>query len=966
MNHGYGVASSQVMQVLWRAGMALSIAVGLSVAAGSLSAHAQNSLDRCVAPVIPESEPVDPAAFWYDDREVLVWRRQDGERFAYRFAGDIVELTPQLFSALATASGESLTSVSAISIEAREIIVDMPIRLSDGAVKLYGDTVRFTGNGTISLIDPPARQEQAVEIVADTLDLSRAPDMPFMFPTQGWILNGPPQWPAGDGPKRMLRVKARNVVVPDSAGEAARGQLKDDPLRWFHNKTADQGFDSGLPKGVWSSGYDIAIGDKAGTIYDGLFGATLVWPDLAVAKLSRLHARAPFDLVVGKFVREKIEELSPRLSRRASQQAIATLNAMREQMGLGVDPFGYGPNEVPMTGLSDRLKAFQKSVDEVFGTDKKAGALALWDLARLGVLAAGEMTDPAKQVSQLDRMLRAATTERAAVAQRIGANTDKLLKMVEDGQAKIVEAATIDETLLAQYTAEKEQALSFGRIVDDLIVNDTTIGIGRPAAAPYSLVWSPEAVTPFSYYGDKDGALPSGAPAGLREIAGRYQSYATLIGGFNAAWKAVDSHLAPALGHLTGKQKNDAEFTAFKSAMAAVYDKGEVLRAGLPNGPAEFPLALNDYTPVDPDQQKKWTGLLLEAEAVTATAGELQAKILADTRRVRAVDADIQWLSAVRDDLLALKSLPKEDAVQRQVLLSSLMSARLLTDVARSANMLRRGFYYVTGRDTPLPDEALYPGDGILASHGLDARHPQLYDPALMEAALVAERTALSQFYAGFAGSLAEQAGAFVDKRPAIAPGVEFFRADYEDDMSHNLDASFLRARFLDSLNRSIAAQITLGRAGAGFASRPILVPISITPPGPSGGAQFLLGIAVTKVHFEGEPKMGSRIDLRIEHPRWGTVTVDGNCHRVIDVADNPAGIETSLDRIISLPRDAKPDWKETVATDQAFAKILDNAFPLDTPYYVYVEVAQPGGWAAPPVIDELEILFVKTGTQLQ
>ena len=56
------------------------------------------------------------------------------------------------------------------------------------------------------------------------------------------------------------------------------------------------------------AGYDIAIGDQAGSIYDGLFGATLVWPDLAVAKLSRLHARAPFDLVVGAFVRAKIDE----------------------------------------------------------------------------------------------------------------------------------------------------------------------------------------------------------------------------------------------------------------------------------------------------------------------------------------------------------------------------------------------------------------------------------------------------------------------------------------------------------------------------------------------------------------------------------------------------------------------------------------------------------------------------------
>ena len=52
--------------------------------------------------------------------------------------------------------------------------------------------------------------------------------------------------------------------------------------------------------------------------------------------------------------------------------------------------------------------------------------------------------------------------------------------------------------------------------------------------------------------------------------------------------------------------------------------------------------------------------------------------------------------------------------------------------------------------------------------------------------------------------------------------------------------------------------------------------------------------------------------------------------------------------------------------TDQAFANILDNAFPLDAPYYAYVEVAQPSAWREPPVIDAIEILFVKTGTRLQ
>jgi hypothetical protein len=940
--------------------------MALSIAVGSAPAFAQDALDRCVAPVMADSELVDPSAFWNDDRGILVWRRQDGDRYAYRIVGDIVELTPRLFSALATEPGQSLRDISEISIDAREIIVAMPIRLANGAIKLYGDNVRFTGDGAISLINPPSQQDQSVEIVADTLDLSRAPDMPFMFPTQGWILNGQPQWPAAGAPKRLLRVKVRTLVPAPDLSEVAQKQLKSDPLRWFHNKTADQGFDSGLPKDLWSAGYDIAVGDAAGTIYDGMFGATLLWPDVAVAKLSRLHARAPFDLVVGAFVRAKIDELSPRLSRRVSQQAVATLNLMREQMALRIDHFGYGANEVPMTGVSERLKAFQKSLDEIFGAGKKSGTLELWDQARLAALATSQITDPAKQIDQVDRMLRANSADRVAAAQRIGAGTDQLLKMIQDGQAKIVEAAAIDEKLLAQYTEEKEQALSFGRIVEDLLVNKTTIGIGRPAAAPYALAWTPDATQPESYYGDKDDEAPSGAPTDLRDIAGRYQSYATLIGDFSVAWKAVDPHLAPAIGHLTGKQKNDPEFAAFRKAMAEVYEKGEALRAGLQNGPAEFSLDLNDYTPVDPEQSKKWLALLQEAEAMTATAGDLQAKILADEERVRAIDAEIQWLSAVRGDLLALKSLPKEEAVQRQALLSALMRGRLLTDVARSAMVLRKGFYYVTGQLTDAPDEALYPSDDALAAQGLDPRHPELHDPAQMQVALEADRAALNQFYESFAGGLAEQAGAFVDKRPAIPPSVEFFRAAYEDDMSHNLEASYLRARFLDSLNRSIAAQIALGRTGAGFAARPILVPIAITPAGPSGGAQFLLGVAVTKVHFQGEPKMGSRIDLRIEHPRWGTVTVDGNCHRVIDAADKPAGIETGFSKIISLPRDVKPDWKETVATDQAFAKILDNAFPLDAPYYAYVEVAQPSGWATPPVIDEIEILFVKTGTQLQ
>jgi hypothetical protein len=126
------------------------------------------------------------------------------------------------------------------------------------------------------------------------------------------------------------------------------------------------------------------------------------------------------------------------------------------------------------------------------------------------------------------------------------------------------------------------------------------------------------------------------------------------------------------------------------------------------------------------------------------------------------------------------------------------------------------------------------------------------------------------------------------------------------------------------------------------------------------------VGVAVTKVRFQDDPRMQGSISLRVEHPRWGDIQIDGTCYRMVDAADGPDGIETGYSKTISLPRDIHESWNEAVAADKAFAKILDNALPVDAPYYAYVDVSQPGAWSKPPVIDEIEIIFVKTGTELQ
>ena len=142
-------------------------AFALLVAAGwSDVVRADDLPDRCAVPLAWELTAPDPASFWRDDRTISILRRVDGERVAYRIVGDVVELNPTLFPALATAPGGGLADISEIVIDAREIILDMPIRLADGTLRLRADIVRFAGNGAVSLIDPPKAAEQAVEILS--------------------------------------------------------------------------------------------------------------------------------------------------------------------------------------------------------------------------------------------------------------------------------------------------------------------------------------------------------------------------------------------------------------------------------------------------------------------------------------------------------------------------------------------------------------------------------------------------------------------------------------------------------------------------------------------------------------------------------------------------------------------------------------------------------------------------------
>jgi hypothetical protein len=110
-----------------------------------------------------------PDELWKTDRRVDVFDSSGPTGKSYRVVGDVVELTPDLFPSLARASGQYLENISEISIDAREIIVAMPLRLASGKLRLSADKIKFGFRGIVSFAKNPGPGDQSFQILAREL-----------------------------------------------------------------------------------------------------------------------------------------------------------------------------------------------------------------------------------------------------------------------------------------------------------------------------------------------------------------------------------------------------------------------------------------------------------------------------------------------------------------------------------------------------------------------------------------------------------------------------------------------------------------------------------------------------------------------------------------------------------------------------------------------------------------------------
>lgn len=944
----------------------------LAALAAALSSARAQDLDRCIAPwsALPNAQPANE--FWNSDRQVSVFRRETGGRYSYRIAGDIVELTPQLFPALDKPLNQAPTNIDTLRIDARELIVGMPIRIAEGSLYLAADKITFTGDGYLTIVDPPSATQQIIEIQAGVLDFSMARSLPFAFATQGWKLNEAPRWPVEGSSKRIFRLKAGSIIPGVNEPPEWKQLLKDRPLRWVHNKTADRGFDSGLPQEVWSKYYEVSVGADGASSYEQLMRDSLFWPDLTAMKLARLRSRNPFDPATNTFVAEQIAALSGRFENRTKPRAANMLNAMRAQIENSTDPFGYGPYSVPMQDLAIRLKQFGEDIERILGKDGKGGLLELWDATRVAGLESGTIEDVEQRANEILGLIEAVETERMTLASRITTNLNSLNKLVLKVSDKLREAEILDIELMQEYETKKREAEKIGQAVKALEAVSIVVSIAYPPAAPFAMGVSQTVSTGAAlYYAKYNKRSLIEAAKSIKEIAGRYKKYSELVSQFDAAWKTSEQHSRAALRDITGREKSPKDVEAFEEAAKKIAAAGQAIYEQLTAAPTETAIDIVDYHEIDPDKDARRRNFIKQAEAIGAAVPTLQESVRLDRERVLLIDAEIVRLGAARVELLALKNVPNTERSERQALLASTIREVFLTDLARSAVLLRKGFFYVTGSWPDMPEEILFVADDALASKGWDEDHAQQFDPTQMKAALEETRQNLYKFYSTFSHYLDGEMRKYREaKLDSGSIDQVYFRASTKDKGLIDPEEERVRLAFLAAINRSIRNQIELaqrGEDGAGFQSRPILIPMRMSPPSDKDPMRLLLGISLTKIETTGSKNAADKLRIEIAHPRWGNVYFNGTCFRVSDAAaDSPSQYEFSQEYRMKflLPDDVRARWEELLTAKQLFSDIITIALPLEAPYYLYVLVPNPGAWKTVPTIETIQMNFVYTGAR--
>lgn len=858
----------------------------LSLAAYPAAAQSSN-YDRppgsCVGPLFASGVQFVPPRSPEAVHEATTGLMQVFHDGVLRIVGEVVHLNAAEFPFLARSGAEPITDVRRFEVDAREIIIDMPLAFAAAEIDLRGRRVAFTGRGTIFLSAEPAPQRpQSVTIVSETFDLTRASigsesPMIFGFTTQPW--NSRP-WAA---PGRRIQVQAAEALLSPNASETIRANLAD-PARWtrfLHNLSQDAGR-SDLDRAVQMYTADLA--DEIS--YREQEASTLQWPIIALARLSGAQAQMPHDNDMRAFILQRLADLDA-IGRSDDPAFLMQLSDLRSRAEFMRDRYGQSAFDLPVESVIELIRMLASIESEHLGD---GGSLERWDRAILA--AASDPQVPADVFRAIDAQVADLQELRSEVASRMDAAIDALeglehaidalLPRIEQ-ERLIVEAARAH----AERGERTSRDIEVGMRIVRAAAVITATAFGDPGVTQAVLIGSGALNTVGAIAAEHNRGVRSNLPdivKTVEQVVADHREMHQHIELLSGVWRgrpegqngaSGQPGLRETLGDLFGIAQPDGQSRADLARRAA----GLVSEAR-PALSAIGSLVAFDRNVViaDPDEfystQPRWGALMDELTALEQSRAEQIAVINALMDELSAIGAE---LASVVEDRRALQVLRLDDAHGRVRTLAVMYwhRERSLDRLRRIVIDLMRAYAYAAGQSVPVPADQISLLFGELPPDIL----PEPAELEQLEQRLRQERARIANHVSTIRGAIE---AAIQDRAsPRFDIRTRLYAATLDDP--NELHRTFVRL-----LNDDLARR--LAQDGAGMVRTRLPIPIShdfwdI-------GAMRTID-AVVEVEFS-DPSLlsrNSRLEFRVIHTGFGGVRRPDGC-RVVTMRTRAANGE--------------------------------------------------------------------------
>lgn len=824
---------------------------GILAALLSGAVHAQSTTSS-TCPALAFNNPA-PLAWDQDTSYELTVRAAENGRLRITVVGDILVLDKARFGNLLREVDKAPENVDEVILDAREVHISEPLSLQRGLIRVFAQTVSFSGRGLLA-VTKAASQSDGIEVFARRLDFSKAQPVPLQVTVH-----------------ESRAHQARSAVVEFHAYElvTAQGVLKGFEARerlWRYSSNYDGVMPVQLPES-----WEAHVGQVGYVNGMELVGGRVAWPGYTSFKLRKHFTIAPFDAINKAQLFEKYLQLRPLFVRMGQADAIRQIDTVSLLMQQNLDDRGWGPSHVSSEDFLVAKARLKRSLSE-----------ADVQLSRLQALVVSAQQSPRLDDTQIVNV-RSQIASFAAAEKQHQANISEHLTRLAALQAEGVEVAARIAGEHEESRQELERRKKRAKDGDNIRVGTTVLAIGA------SFIGTPATgaaiAATVSTAGDFVYAHNAGKAVNFQDLISIGQKnaelYKTLKNSRNA-WDQYKQDWDVMQGVFNGKRiilkgttwpltkAKAAEMTgksavAFARQVKAVNDElGAIPRPDL--------ISLNEVEAGNTELVEALGRLANIQQSIGEVAGHLKQS----QAELAAAEAAMAKSLAVERVLLELKPVNDQEVLRWKTAALELWS-REVQQLYSDVRGLRRSLYFETWKAPALPASfATYPEEVIsyLATGRYSPEAPNANSPAsITEKHLTDERAKHLAVLWGIYNSVEKawndyQAERAAGAQPYFDPQ-EFVRRE---------GAPVVTQLFLDQLNAQIKHQIEFP-AARGTRRFPLLIPIEMAPPPDPDLPERLLRAGVANVRFK-NPKalVGKQIYFYTTYKLAGELYRNGRC----------------------------------------------------------------------------------------